>query len=65
MKKKIDENKFSITVKTENNRNFKERLTTLLTEFASLYHRKGFNYADLLPAIEYLLYCTFASKNFE
>ena len=56
MKKKIDENKFSITVKTENNRNFKERLTKLITEFASLYHRKGFNYADLMPAIEYLLY---------
>lgn len=65
MKKKIDENKFSITVKTENNRNFKERLTKLITEFASLYHRKGFNYADLMPAIEYLLYCTYASKNVE
>lgn len=65
MKKRIDENKFSITVKTENNRNFKERLTKLITEFASLYHRKGYSYADLMPAIEYLLYCTYASKNVE
>lgn len=65
MKKKIGGNKFYITVKTENDRNVKERLTRLITEFANLYRRKGYSYADIMSAIEYLLYCVYVSKNVE